>query len=138
MTHTYSVTGMSCTGCQAKVQQLLSGVNGVEKVSVDLPNGEAVIDMKEHIPTDQLKSALKDYPKYQLNEKNNSHNGKPYTYTKIKSSVVNHAREHGGGKYYCPMHCEGSKTYDKAGSCRVCGMNLEKIHSVSVKEKQYT
>ncbi|MBS0010331.1 MAG: hypothetical protein KFF49_02910 [Bacteroidales bacterium] len=27
-------------------------------------------------------------------------------------------------QYYCPMHCEGNKTYDKSGDCPVCGMNL--------------
>ena len=26
--------------------------------------------------------------------------------------------------YYCPMHCEGDKTYDEAGTCPVCAMNL--------------
>jgi cation transport ATPase len=31
-----------------------------------------------------------------------------------------------GGKYYCPMHCEGDKTYDKPGDCPVCGMHLKK------------
>lgn len=28
--------------------------------------------------------------------------------------------------YYCPMHCEGSKTYDKPGECPVCNMKLKK------------
>ena len=32
----------------------------------------------------------------------------------------------GGGKYYCLMHCEGDKTYDKPGDCPVCGMHLKK------------
>ena len=27
-------------------------------------------------------------------------------------------------KYYCPMKCEGDKTYDKPGNCPVCGMHL--------------
>ncbi|WP_238480256.1 copper-transporting P-type ATPase [Mangrovibacterium lignilyticum] len=27
-------------------------------------------------------------------------------------------------KYYCPMHCEGDKTYDKPGDCPVCNMHL--------------
>ncbi len=27
-------------------------------------------------------------------------------------------------KYYCPMHCEGDKMYDKPGNCPVCGMDL--------------
>jgi hypothetical protein len=30
------------------------------------------------------------------------------------------------GKYYCPMRCEGDKTYDKPGDCPVCGMHLKK------------
>jgi Cu2+-exporting ATPase len=30
------------------------------------------------------------------------------------------------GKYYCPMHCEGDKVYEKAGDCPVCGMDLVK------------
>jgi len=30
------------------------------------------------------------------------------------------------GEYYCPMHCEGDKTYDKPGDCPVCGMHLVK------------
>lgn len=42
------------------------------------------------------------------------------------------------GKYYCPMHCEGNKLYDKPGSCPVCGMNLEKLPSVQPKNVQYT
>ncbi|MGD9689712.1 MAG: heavy metal-binding domain-containing protein [Phycisphaerales bacterium] len=29
-------------------------------------------------------------------------------------------------KYYCPMFCEGSKTYDKPGECPVCHMKLKK------------
>ena len=31
-----------------------------------------------------------------------------------------------GGDYYCPMKCEGEKTYEVKGTCPVCGMNLEK------------
>ena len=28
------------------------------------------------------------------------------------------------GKYYCPMKCEGDKTYDQPGTCPVCEMYL--------------
>jgi len=35
------------------------------------------------------------------------------------------------GKYYCPMHCEGDKTYEKPGDCPVCGMHLNKEESAS-------
>jgi Cu2+-exporting ATPase len=33
------------------------------------------------------------------------------------------------GKYYCPMRCEGDKTYDKPSDCPVCGMHLNKEES---------
>ena len=29
--------------------------------------------------------------------------------------------------YQCPMDCEHGKTYEKAGKCPVCGMDLEKV-----------
>lgn len=34
-------------------------------------------------------------------------------------------------KYQCPMKCEGEKTYDKAGSCPVCEMDLEVLEESS-------
>ncbi len=126
MTHTYSVTGMSCGGCKATVQKLLSVVNGVDKVSIDLPRAEAVIDMKDHVPTDELKAALKDHPKYQLDEKKNPENGHSHSLTQAKPPIITDPSEQGEGKYYCPMHCEGDKTYDKPGNCPVCGMHLVK------------
>ncbi|RYY47384.1 MAG: heavy-metal-associated domain-containing protein [Chitinophagaceae bacterium] len=68
MTHTYNVSGMTCTGCQIKVQGLLSKVTGVENVSIDLQKGEATIAMNKHVPTSNLQAALKEYPSYQLAE----------------------------------------------------------------------
>ena len=41
------------------------------------------------------------------------------------------------GKYYCPMHCEGEKTYDKEGDCPVCGMHLVQ-QVTAVKNVQFT
>ena len=41
-------------------------------------------------------------------------------------------------RYYCPMHCEGAKVYDKPGTCPVCKMNLKQqtsdLYSVAVRE----
>ncbi len=31
-------------------------------------------------------------------------------------------------KYFCPMHCEGDKTYDAPGDCPVCGMHLVPVN----------
>ena len=69
MTHTYNISGMTCNGCLAKVESLLSSVNGVSNVKIDLQKGEAAIEMTQHIPTVQLKEALREYPKFQLAER---------------------------------------------------------------------
>lgn len=73
MTHTYNISGMTCSGCQAKVQALLSKVAGIKNISIDLQKGEAIINMDKYIATEDLKAALKDYPKYQLSEANHQH-----------------------------------------------------------------
>lgn len=68
MTHTYNITGMTCTGCLAKVQGLLQQVPDIEKVEISLAEGTADITMKKHVATADLQQALTDYPKYQLSE----------------------------------------------------------------------
>jgi copper chaperone CopZ len=69
MTHTYQISGMTCSGCQAKVQALLTKVPGVERVVVDLEKAEAVIDMERHVATEDLQAALAAHPNYQLVDK---------------------------------------------------------------------
>lgn len=61
---------MTCDGCVAKVSFLLKKNPDVKNVDIDLEKGEAAIEMEKHIPTSELQLALKEYPKYQLSEKN--------------------------------------------------------------------
>lgn len=70
MKHTYKISGMTCDGCIAKVSFLLKKNPDVKNVDIDLEKGEAIIEMEKHIPTSELQLALKEYPKYQLSEKN--------------------------------------------------------------------
>jgi len=54
-----------------------------------------------------------------------------------------HAHDHeaptaGNGNYYCPMHCEGDKTYEKPGDCPVCGMHLVKMETKTPTDVVYT
>jgi len=37
------------------------------------------------------------------------------------------------GTFYCPMHCEGDKTYDKPGDCPKCGMHLKREETQTTK-----
>ena len=57
MVHTYQISGMTCTGCQKKVEHLLSEVAGVQQVSINLEKGEATLTMDHHIPTTTLQNA---------------------------------------------------------------------------------
>lgn len=113
MKHTYSISGMSCKNCRAHVDAALRKVDGVRNVIVSLENAEAVIEMEKHIPLETFQEALKaEGGNYGIHK----HGHAPQPPKKPEST--------GTGIYYCPMHCEGEKTYDKPGSCPVCGMDL--------------
>lgn len=125
MTHTYYIQGMSCDGCRSKVEKALNGIEGI-KASVSLEPPQAIIDMQKHIPLEQLQAALSTLGQYTISVENPSTQQHHYTATR---SGHKHLESHqdGKGKYYCPMHCEADKVYDKPGNCPVCGMNLEKL-----------
>jgi len=59
---------MTCDGCEATVKNSLSAVAGVSNVNTDLSKNEITVEMREHVPTSTLQQALKNYPKYQLEE----------------------------------------------------------------------
>ncbi|MEJ7675618.1 MAG: heavy metal-binding domain-containing protein [Chitinophagaceae bacterium] len=74
-----------------------------------------------------------------MDEKNSLKGNSSHMQPPVIPAVVNNSNGEGGDKYYCPMHCEGDKTYDKPGDCPVCGMHLVKQISGEHKEiKKYT
>lgn len=123
MKHTYHISGMSCNGCRSHVQAALLNVSGVTQVSVDLEEETASIEMELHIDLEVFQEALED-SNYQihpaLHKKQDDHSLKSQTTTEAESSKPSN----GTGTFYCPMHCEGDKTYDEPGDCPVCGMDL--------------
>lgn len=135
MIHTYNITGMTCDGCRSKVEKALNTIAGVEaKVSLTPPI--ATITMEKHISTEQLQEALTAVGKYTI-AMTNGKMPKVIAVTKdtAMSSEASHSHNdkkemqipvNANGKYYCPMHCEGEKVYDKPGDCPVCGMHLVK------------
>src|SRR5690606_22219121 len=118
MTHTYHIHGMTCDGCRKHVEEVLSEVNGVSKVKVDLDKSEATIEMDNHISLKTFQHALKaDGGRYSI------HHLPPH-HEHPRHKQQHESKGKGTGVFYCPMHCEGEKTYDKAGQCPVCGMDL--------------
>ena len=98
----YNIEGMGCTGCANTVQKKLSEVAGVTAVTVDFATKKATVETDREIPFEALEKALEG-THYSIHQSSNSE---------------------GSGVFYCPMHCEGDKTYDHPGDCPICGMHL--------------
>ena len=127
MKHSYTVFGMTCSGCSAHVEQSLEEIEGVENVEVNLEKAEAEITMEKHIPLKTFQKKLKeDGGTYSIETLGTKEPQKP----KPKST--------GTGVFYCPMHCEGDKTYDKPGDCPVCGMDLVESAATKKMGAKYT
>lgn len=138
MKHTYEIHGMTCDGCRTHVEEALSKVEGVSSVIVNLKKAEAVIEMKSHIPLEKLQDTLTNsggnysisLPGVSSHDHNNEN----------KSMTANASKKQvkGSGVFYCPMHCEGDKTYNEPGNCPVCGMDLVEQPSLQKSAQQYT
>uniref|UniRef100_UPI004048D889 heavy metal translocating P-type ATPase n=1 Tax=Flavobacterium sp. TaxID=239 RepID=UPI004048D889 len=142
MTHTYHIKGMTCSGCENKVQTDLAKTKNITHVNVSKENSEAIIEMSKHVELSVLQESLggKD-SKYQISLPNSNSKGEEKSScctTNSKShNPIHQKQNHPAGKYYCPMHCEGDKVYDKAGDCPVCGMDLVQQPTL-VQNTQYT
>ena len=121
---------MTCNGCRAHVEQTLAKVKGVTSASVDLEKAEATLEMDSELTLSTLQNSMKeDGGHYSIHELGGHH------HEEVKPKKV----ENGNGTFYCPMHCEGDKTYTKPGDCPVCGMDLVEEASASVhKGQEYT
>jgi len=133
MIHTYHIHGMTCNGCRNHVEEALSKLDDVLNVEVDLEKAEATIEMESHIPIETFQEALK-----KSGDRYNIHTqGESYQYSEAKKEVQ--AKGKGTGTFYCPMHCEADKTYDKPRDCPVCGMDLvEEVNLSTISTTQWT
>ena len=68
MTHTYNITGMTCTGCIAKVKSELLKLNDVLGADVQLQAPQATITMQHHLTVAQLQQAISKAGNYTINE----------------------------------------------------------------------
>lgn len=115
MKHTYQVTGMSCNGCKDHVEEALEQVGAITSAEVNLKSGTVEVESTSVVSISQLEKVFSDsiydiYPEGTKVEKL-----APLPVIKKKGEKIS---------YYCPMHCEGEKTYASPGDCPVCGMDL--------------
>lgn len=66
MTHTYSITSMTCSGCLAKVKSLLLMHPDVLSAEIQLEEPHATITMQKHISIRDLQTAIGLDSKYQI------------------------------------------------------------------------
>jgi P-type Cu+ transporter len=132
MEHTYEIHGMTCNGCRNHVEEVLSKVEGVIMVSVNLEKKLASIEMKSDIPIEKFQEVLqKEGGRYKICV--------PGEHDHPLEKKAEKQKGKGTGTFYCPMHCEGDKIYDKPGDCPVCGMDLIEEMSLSASsETQYS
>ena len=74
MTHTFSIDGMTCSGCATTVLKALKAVTHIQDVKIDLKESKAEVIMEQHVPLSQLQEALQPWPGYQILENNQSPN----------------------------------------------------------------
>jgi len=104
---------MTCNGCKANVESALSILKEITKVEANLKEETVVVEMYSHVPLEKLQETiLKAGLHYTIEMPGHE------KHTATKVSVT------GNGIFYCPMHCEGEKTYTSQVDCPVCGMDL--------------
>ena len=121
MKHSYYISGMTCSGCKNNIESALKSLNEVTNVVANLSNGEVEVEMSSHVSLEKLQSTItKNGLHYTIEVKRGVHSE-----TKHESHFNSPTNtKKGNGLFYCPMHCEGEKTYDKPGDCPICGMDL--------------
>jgi Cu+-exporting ATPase len=138
MIHTYQVAGMTCGACEAKVKSALLSLEHITDVSISKEEESVTITMNEHIETEILQKVLGNKYQISIPGKSTVTNEKKACCSADSHSKAVKNTTGDQGKYYCPMQCEGDKFYNKAGTCPVCGMNLEKVPELTVNAISYT
>jgi len=70
MTHTYTISGMTCESCEAKVKSSLLSINQITSVEVSKDEQSATISMEQHVSLKELQNVLD--PKYQISAEKHS------------------------------------------------------------------
>ncbi len=110
---------MSCQGCRSHVEEALRNIEGVQTAEVELEGGKAELEIDPFLSFAELQHAFeKGGGRYSIHLPGDD------SATIISAKKPEKQVGQGTGVFYCPMQCEGDKTYSKPGDCPVCGMDL--------------
>ena len=116
-TKKYNILGMSCSGCEKKITELLSTFPDIS-AKIDAVASTVEISSKKEIDLPFINEKLKTIGNYAFEDPENPNKAFVKPEDKISPSSV----------YFCPMECEGEKLYFKQGMrCPVCHMYLVPI-----------
>ena len=66
MIRTYTINGMTCEGCVAKVTYLLEQHSNISLAKIDLKNNTATLTIEKEIAVDELRRLFEAHPKYTI------------------------------------------------------------------------
>lgn len=113
MKYSYDIQGMTCTGCKAKVEKTLLEDPHIVYAEASLKDNLVYLESETQLSKERIQDLfLKRGLHYSLI-------GDTETLQKVSKP-----KPSGSGIYYCPMFCEGERTYDQQRDCPVCGMDL--------------
>lgn len=93
MIHTYTIQGMTCGSCVAKVKSELLKLGDIVSADVQLQSPQATLEMSQHISTNSLQQAISKAGDYSITEADGGMSG-------VKHPVNNGAEE---GNSYFPI-----------------------------------
>ncbi len=106
-------------GCKTNVESALGSLKEITQVTANLKKEEVVVEMTSHISIEKLQDTLLKaglhYTIEMPGQESNKQENHKHSHESVKES---------SSEFYCPMHCEGEKTYKEAGDCPICGMHL--------------
>ena len=137
MTHTYTITGMSCNGCRTKVEKALNEIDGIA-ATVTLDPPIATVVSEKSVSVFKLQKQLYTAGNYSISESDETNVHSIYSTPKPSQMNTVVLPASASGKYYCPMFCEGDKVYDAQVGCPVCGMDLVKAPVLNANKTIYT
>ena len=88
MTHTYQVTGMTCSHCVAKVKKALESIDGIQSAEVTLEPPQATLTMHHHISEAAMNEVLATVGDYRLRAAHSE------AHSKQMQSQASHAGQH--------------------------------------------
>jgi len=72
MTHSYHISGMTCSGCEFKVKSRLLQVPGITAADVSVETQKATLSMDQHVSLATLQDALGSDGKYKISAESHS------------------------------------------------------------------